>query len=29
VQSAGLTDAQPIVTLDYRNAIQELTVSLE
>lgn len=29
VQSAGLTDALPIVTLDYRTAIQELTVSLE
>jgi hypothetical protein len=29
VQSAGLTDAQPIVTLDNRGADQDLTVSLE
>jgi len=29
VQSAGLNDAQPIITLDYRGAVQDLTVSLE
>lgn len=29
VQSAGLTDAQPLITLDYPSAVQPVTVSLE